>query len=216
LMNSSALVAASNPQVALRHLMNLRPELVRTPVARALPEDFERYHLDVVNNVSPFLAVLEPQWGHGDWHPSNLAWSSGDADASVVGLFDLGLANRTFAMHDLALAIERSTIDWLDLAGHGEIGVDFDALDSLLDGYVEVTPLRAYEEQALIGLLPVVHIEYALSEVEYYSGVVDNQENAELVYDGYFVGHTKWFREGAGGALLDHLRARFATSSATR
>ena len=215
LMNSSALVAASNPTVALRHLMNLRPELLRAPVARALPEDFERYHLDLVNNVSPFLAVLEPQWGHGDWHPSNLAWSSGDADARVVGLFDLGLANRTFAMHDLALAIERSTIDWLDLAGRGEVSVDFDALDSLLDGYVEVAPLRAYEEQALIGLLPVVHIEYALSEVEYYSGVVDDQENAELVYDGYFVWHTKWFREGAGGALLDHLRARFATSGAT-
>jgi Ser/Thr protein kinase RdoA (MazF antagonist) len=216
LTNSSALVAASNPMVALRHLMNLRPELLRAPVAHALPEDFERYHLDLVNNVSPFLAVLEPQWGHGDWHPSNLAWSSGDADASVVGLFDLGLANRTFAMHDLALAIERSTIDWLDLAGRGEVRVGFDALDALLDGYVEVTALRAYEEQALIGLLPVVHIEHALSEVEYYSGVVGNLENAELVYDGYFVGHTKWFREGAGGALLDHLRARFATSSATR
>jgi Ser/Thr protein kinase RdoA (MazF antagonist) len=216
LMNSSALVAASSPTLALRHLMNLRPELLRAPVARALPEDFERYHLDLVNSVSPFLAVLEPQWGHGDWHPSNLAWSPGDADASVVGLFDLGLANRTFAMHDLALAIERSTIDWLDLAGRGEVGVDFDALDSLLDGYVGVTPLRAYEEQALIGLLPVVHIEYALSEVEYYSGVLDDQENAELVYDGYFVGHTRWFAEGGGGALLDHLRARFATSGATR
>jgi Ser/Thr protein kinase RdoA (MazF antagonist) len=216
LMNSSALVAASNPEVALRHLMNLRPELAGAPVARALPEDFKRYHLDAVNHVSPFLAVLQPQWGHGDWHPSNLAWSSGDADASVVGVFDLGLANRTFAMHDLALAIERSTIDWLDLVDHGEVSIDFAVLDALLDGYVETTPLRAYEEQALIGLLPVVHIEYALSEVEYYSSVVGNQENAELVYDGYFVGHTRWFRDGAGVAVLDHLRARFATSDAAR
>jgi Ser/Thr protein kinase RdoA (MazF antagonist) len=216
LMNSSALVAASNPEVALRHLMNLRPELASAPVARALPEDFARYHLEAVNNVSPFLAVLEPQWAHGDWHPSNLAWGSTDADASVLGVFDLGLANRTFAMHDLALAIERSTIDWLDLAACGEVGIDFDALDSILDGYVAVTPLRAYEEQALIGLLPVVHIEYALSEVEYYSSVVGNQEIAELVYDGYFVGHTKWFREGAGASLLDHLRARFATSNPPR
>jgi Ser/Thr protein kinase RdoA (MazF antagonist) len=216
LMNSSALVAASNPVVALRHLLNLRPELASAPVARTLAKDFERCHLEAVNNVTPFLAVLEPQWAHGDWHPSNLTWSSGDADATAVGVFDLGLANRTFAMHDLALAIERSTIDWLDLADHGRIGVDFAALDSLLDGYVEVTPLRAYEEQALIGLLPVVHIEYALSEVEYYSSVISNRESAELAYDGYFVGHTKWFREGAGVVLLDHLRARFASSAATR
>jgi len=216
LMNSSALVAASNPEVALQHLMNLRPDLASAPVARDLPGDFARYHLDAVNDVSPFLAVLEPQWGHGDWHPSNLAWSADSADAGVVGFFDLGLANRTFALHDLALAIERSTIDWLDLADRGEIGIDFDALDALLDGYLEVTPLRAYEEQALIGLLPVVHIEHALSEVEYYSSVAENHEHAELVYDEYFVGHTKWFREGAGVAVLDHLRARFATSTATR
>jgi len=216
LMNSSALVAASNPEVALRHLMNLRPELAKAPVARALPEDFEHYHLEAVNNVSPFLAVLEPQWGHGDWHPSNLAWSSSDLEARVVGVFDLGLANRTFAMHDLALAIERASIDWLGLAGDGLVGIDLQALDSLLDGYVEVTPLRAYEEQALIGLLPVVHIEYALSEVEYYAGVVGDQASAELVYDHDFLGHTKWFREPAGVAVLDHLRARFATSSTAR
>ena len=216
LMNSSALVAASNPKVALRHLMNLRPELASAPVADNLEDDFEHYHLDAVNDVSPFLAVLEPQWGHGDWHPSNLAWSTEDADAGVVGVFDLGLSNRTFALHDLALAIARSTIDWLDLANRGEISVDLDALDGLLDGYVGVIPLRAYEEQALIGLLPVVHIEHALSEVEYYSSVVDDPDSAVLAYDGYFVGHTRWFKEGDGAAVLDHLRARFATSSASR
>jgi Ser/Thr protein kinase RdoA (MazF antagonist) len=216
LMNSSALVSASNPKVALRHLMNLRPELANAPVADNLEDDFEHYHLDAVNDVSPFLAVLEPQWGHGDWHPSNLAWSTGGADADVVGVFDLGLSNRTFALHDLALAVARCTIDWLDLANRGEISVDLGALDALLDGYVGVAPLRAYEEQALIGLLPVVHIEHALSEVEYYSSVVDDPDNAVLAYDGYFVGHTRWFREGAGVAVLDHLRARFATSSAAR
>jgi Ser/Thr protein kinase RdoA (MazF antagonist) len=216
LMNSSALVAASNPKVALRHLMNLRPDLARAPVADRLEEDFEQHHLEAVNDVGPFLAVLEPQWAHGDWHPANLAWSTDGADAEVVGLFDLGLSNRTFALHDLALAIAHSTIDWSDPAKRGEISVDFDALDALLDGYVGVTPLRAYEEQALIGLLPVVHIEHALSEVEYYSSVVDDPDNALLAYEGYFLGHTRWFREGAGIAVLDHLRARFATSNATR
>jgi hypothetical protein len=34
-------------------------------------------------------------------------------------VFDLGLSNRTFAVHDLAVALERSTVDWLDLAGTG-------------------------------------------------------------------------------------------------
>jgi Ser/Thr protein kinase RdoA (MazF antagonist) len=216
LTNSSALVSASNPPVALRHLMNLRPDLANAPVASHLPEDFEHHHLDAINQVSPFLTVLEPQWGHGDWHPSNLAWSDVTAEASVVGVFDLGLANRTFALHDLALAIERCTIDWLDLAEVGSIGINFASLDALLDGYLEAAPLRAYEEQALIGLLPVVHIEYALSEVEYFAAVVQNADSAALAYDEYFIGHTRWFLEGDGVSLLDHLRARFRIAKSSR
>jgi Ser/Thr protein kinase RdoA (MazF antagonist) len=181
-------------------------------VARHLPEDFEHYHLDAIDAVGPFLAVLEPQWAHGDWHPSNLAWNSAEGDADVVGVFDLGLANRTYALHDLALAIERSTIDWLDLENRGDIGIDFASVDALLDGYMQVTPLRAYEEQALIALLPVVHIEYALSEVEYFAAVVQNGDNAALAYDEYFIGHTRWFLESDGRDLLEHLRERFSAA----
>jgi Ser/Thr protein kinase RdoA (MazF antagonist) len=216
LTNSSALVSASNPPVALRHLMNLRPDLANAPVARHLPEDFEHYHLDAINEVGPFLAVLEPQWGHGDWHPSNLAWSDSTPSANVAGIFDLGLANRTFALHDLALAIERSIIDWLDLANRGTIGIDFASLDAFLDGYIDVSPIRAYEEQALIALLPVVHVEYALSEVEYFAAVVGNANSAALAYDEYFIGHTRWFLEGDGESLLDYLRARFQIPGTAR
>ncbi len=123
-------------------------------------------------------------------------------------MLDLGHANSTFAVHDLAVALERSTIDWLDLAGRGSVRADLDAVDAMLDGYEELRPLDVLEASALGDLLPVAHIEYALSEVEYFAAVVGSETNADLAYDDYLVGHTRWFEGPLGSALLDHLHRR--------
>ena len=126
----------------------------------------------------------------------------------MSGVFDLGLANRTFAVYDLAVALERSTIDWLDLARRGRVEADLDNVDALLDGYEELHPHSELEAVALGELLPVAHIEYALSEVEYFAEVVRSETNADLAYDNYLVGHARWFEGALGSALLDHLRRR--------
>jgi len=131
-----------------------------------------------------------------------------ETNATVAGVFDLGLSNRTFAVHDLAVALERSTVDWLDVAGTGLVTADLSAVDALLDGYEVVHPLDECEWAALVAVLPVVHLEYALSEVEYFAEVVRSPTNADLAYDGYFIGHSKWFEEAAGLSLLEHLRRR--------
>ena len=149
-------------------------------------------------------------WGHGDFHPSNLTWASASPDADVAAVIDLGLANRTFAAHDLAVAIERSAVAWLDLADTGQAGVDIPAVDALLDGYEAVRRLTQAELLALPRLLPVVHVEYALSEVEYFASVVRSPDNADLAYDTYLIGHTSWFGGPDGSALLSHLRQRAA------
>jgi hypothetical protein len=54
----------------------------------------------------------------------------------------------------------------------------------------------------------VVHLEYALSEVEYFVEVVRSPANAELAYDGYFIGHARWFEGAAGSELIEHLQRR--------
>jgi Ser/Thr protein kinase RdoA (MazF antagonist) len=154
------------------------------------------------------LPRLGRLWGHGDFHPSNLTWTAPSPDAGVVAVIDLGLANRTFAAHDLAVAIERSAIAWLDLAETGRAGTDIAAVDALLDGYQEVRPLTGAELAAVAELLPVVHLEYALSEVEYFASVVRSPANADLAYHTYLIGHTRWFGTPEGSALLSHLRRR--------
>jgi Ser/Thr protein kinase RdoA (MazF antagonist) len=208
LMNSTAIVASGDPLGELARLVAARPALARAVAQRSLVEDFARYHLRAIEKAAPLLGALVPQWGHGDWHASNLTWSSMGPEAVVAGVLDLGLANRTFAVHDLAVALERSTVDWLDPAGTGHIAADLKAVDAMLDGYEQVQPLDEVELVALVAVLPVVHLEYALSEVEYFAEVVRSPANAELAYDGYFIGHTRWFEEAAGSVLIDHLQRR--------
>jgi Ser/Thr protein kinase RdoA (MazF antagonist) len=208
LMNSVAIVASGDPLGALARLVAARPGLARAVAQRSLVEDFSRYHLRAIENAAPLLRTLVPQWGHGDWHASNLTWSSSGRKAVVAGVLDLGLANQTFAVHDLAVALERSTVDWLDLAGTGGAVADLEAVDALLDGYEEEQPLDEVELAALVAVLPVVHLEYALSEVEYFVEVVRSPANAELAYDGYFIGHARWFEGAAGSELIEHLQRR--------
>jgi Ser/Thr protein kinase RdoA (MazF antagonist) len=208
LMNSTAIVASGDPLGELARLVAARPALARAVAQRSLVEDFARYHLRAIEKAAPLLGALVPQWGHGDWHASNLTWSSMGPEAVVAGVLDLGLANRTFAVYDLAVALERSTVDWLDLAGTGGVAADLKAVDAMLDGYEQVQPLDEVELVALVAVLPVVHLEYALSEVEYFAEVVRSPANAELAYDGYFIGHTRWFEEAAGSVLIDHLQRR--------
>ncbi len=208
LANSTTIVAAADPLAELGRIIAARPGLARVATHRSLVEDFAHYHLPTIERAAPLLRALSSQWGHGDWHPSNLTWSSTSPSVIVEGVFDLGLSNRTFAVHDLAVALERSTVDWLDLAGTGLVAADLGGADALLDGYEEVQPLDESELAALVAVLPVAHLEYALSEVEYFAEVVRSPVNANLAYDGYFIGHSRWFEETAGLVLLEHLRRR--------
>jgi hypothetical protein len=51
-------------------------------------------------------------------------------------------------------------------------------------------------------------VEYALSEAEYFADVVSAPALADLAYDGYLLGHARWFAGPDGSAVLDHLRPR--------
>jgi Ser/Thr protein kinase RdoA (MazF antagonist) len=208
LTDSIQIITAENPLAEIERLVATRPGLARALAKREWREDFERYLLSDIEIAAALLRSLPAQWGHGDWHPSNLTWGTTALDAAVAGVFDLGLSNRTSVVHDLAVALERSTIDWLDLAGTGVARANIEAVDALLDGYEEVHPLSESELAALVAELPVVHVEFALSEVEYFADVVKSPSNADLAYDGYFVGHARWFEEEAGRALTNHLRRR--------
>jgi Ser/Thr protein kinase RdoA (MazF antagonist) len=158
----------------------------------------------------PLLPALEPLWTHNDLHASNLLWSDDGPEARATAIIDFGLADRTNAVHDIAQAIERNIVEWLALIeapAHPEgVPVHLDHLRALLEGYESVRPLSAEEAAALIPMTALCHAEFALSEADYYLGVLRSQANARLCTEGYLVGHARWFRGTGGRRLLDALR----------
>jgi Ser/Thr protein kinase RdoA (MazF antagonist) len=160
--------------------------------------------------ISPLLPALKPLWTHNDLHASNLFWSDGSDDSNAVTIIDFGLADRTNAVYDLALAIERNVIEWLKLGADDEadekVPVHIDHMLALLDGYESERPLAVEERAALAPMLALCHVEFALTEADYFLGVLHSRDKARLAMDGYLVGHARWFRSECGERLLNVLR----------
>jgi Ser/Thr protein kinase RdoA (MazF antagonist) len=141
-----------------------------------------------------------PLWTHGDWHPSNLLWTT---EGQVDTIIDFGLATRTCALHDLAIAIERTAFRWLDLGQDDALG-DVDTALAILDGYRAVLPLPA-DMATLVRLLPLIHVEFALSEIDYFAGIVGDPDQAAVAWQDYLIGHADWFLSAAGQDFLRRL-----------
>ncbi len=163
------------------------------------------FHADLLS----LLPALRPLWTHNDLHASNLLWSDSGRDARAVAIIDFGLADRTNAVHDLAQAIERNIVEWLalteDSAHHDDVPVHLEALRALLAGYESVRPLSNREAAALAPMTALCHAEFALSEADYFRGVLHSEEKARLASIDYLVGHARWFRGPGGSKLLDAL-----------
>ncbi len=206
LVSNDRIIRSADPLGAIDELLPLRPALAdylrhrewRSDVARALAPFHERF-LDL----STHLPLL---WTHNDWHASNLLWSDSSAGATVRTVLDFGLSDRTTAVYDLATAIERNTIPWLDIhegfAGAADLGL----VSGLIRGYLGARALSAAERAALVAILPLVHVGYALSEIDYFHGTTRSAVNADLAYDAFLLGHCAWFAAAEGRVLQAHVQ----------
>jgi Ser/Thr protein kinase RdoA (MazF antagonist) len=210
LVASFSIFAANNPAVELQRYLKARPALAEDAITR---QDCERalellapYHAELL----PFLPELDPLWTHNDLHASNLLWSESGDHAQATAIIDFGLADRTNAVHDLAQTIERNIVEWLELHQGSEdtddVPVHIDHLRALLDGYETVRPLSAAEAAALAPMTALCHAEFALTEADYFRGVLHSEENTRLCTKGYLVGHALWYCGTGGTRLLDAIR----------
>lgn len=204
LVARSELICAVDPIATLHAQLPERPALADYLQQRDWTADLNGAMSPWHARAQSQLAALPALWTHGDWHASNLSWSLENKRIEVCAVFDFGLAARNFALFDLATAIERNAIAWLALdqdAARPQIA------RALIAGYRQHHPLTAADIRLLAELLPLVHVDFALSEVEYYHAITGSQANAELAYTGFLLGHPIWFRSPAGTALLDAIRA---------
>lgn len=207
LVASFTIFAAADAATEMDRYLAARPSLAGHRAVRACADQalelLAPYHAEL----KPRLPALIPLWTHNDLHASNLFWSEANAGATAV--IDFGLADRTNAVHDIAHAIERNIVEWLVLVkdpAHPErVPVHIEHLLALLDGYERVRPLAREEARALAPMAALCHAEFALSEADYFLGNLHSEEKAAMAYDGWLVGHARWFR-GAGTQLLDAIR----------
>ncbi|MEG8042597.1 phosphotransferase [Sphingomonas faeni] len=204
LVASFTILPAADPIAAAEAYVAARPALAAFLNAKPWRRELGRLFESLGQGLAPLLADQMPLWTHNDWHPSNLLWAS---DGSVETVFDFGLADRTCAVHDIATAIERTAVRWLELGqGTDDIGDPAAAL-ALLAGYATIAPLGGTDVAAIVRLLPLVHLEFALSEIEYFAAVVEDPASAALAWDEYLIGHAAWFQSAPGRDLLRAIEA---------
>ena len=206
LVSNLNLFGAPDPLAAIEATFAQAPALAEYLQARPWRETFSELHLPRQRELLPYLQRQPALWTHNDWHASNLLWSEDSPQAQVVSVLDFGLSDRSFALFDLATAIERNLVPWLELDQGRAAVADLDALDALLQGYASVRPLGRDDLLALAALLPLVHADFALSEVIYFHGILGSAESASLAYDNYLIGHTRWFLDAEGQRLQNHIR----------
>ena len=197
--------AGRNPYKRMEAYLESRPLLRAYAEKRDWRASFEELLMPLYEKLEPWLGYLRPLWTQNDFHASNLMWSGSEENAVVTGVVDFGLADRTNAVHDLATAIERNIVEWLQMDEPQVDLVHLDHLDAMLGGYEEIRPLSYEEACALVAMLPLVHCEFALSETDYFLSILHSEERAYLAYEGYFLAHAQWFRGANGRRLLEHL-----------
>ncbi|MGH8037732.1 MAG: phosphotransferase enzyme family protein [Stenotrophomonas sp.] len=200
------LIRAADPVAALRQQLPERPGLAAYLLHQPWEQDLQRAVLPWHRALAGRLQAEPVLWGHNDWHASNLLWNGRGPDASIATIFDFGLASPASALFDLATAIERNAIAWLADDADGPVAHPDIAL-ALLTGYRQERALSAAQVHLLADLLPVVHLDFALSEVEYFQGVTGSSGNADVAYHTFLLGHADWFAGPRGRALLDGLHA---------
>ncbi|MGA3334981.1 MAG: phosphotransferase [Terracidiphilus sp.] len=218
LVASFTIFAAEDPAAALHRYLSARPSLCTHQAVHACAEKALELLAPFYSDLAPLLPSLASFWTHNDLHASNLFWSdagpNADLSARATAIIDFGLADRTNAVHDIAHAIERNIVEWLvlvnDPAHPDDVPIHFDHLQTLLDGYESVRPLSCEESAALVPMTALCHAEFALSEADYFLGILHSEEKAAMAYDGWLVGHAHWFHGAAGCALLNALRRRAA------
>jgi Ser/Thr protein kinase RdoA (MazF antagonist) len=210
LVASFTIFAADDPHAAMDCYLAARPALARDAVTRVACDEALKLLTPFHAELKPLLPALDPLWTHNDLHASNLLWSDASGNAQATAVIDFGLADRTSAVHDLAQAIERNIVEWLALRegfeGTDDVPVHLDHLEALLDGYESVRPLSDEEAVALAPMAALCHAEFALTEADYFLGVVHSKENGRVCTEGYLAGHARWFRGAGGQKLLDAIR----------
>lgn len=210
LVASFSVFASADPASAVEQYLALRSSIAHDPQTRSDSDQALTALAPFHAELNPLLPALPPLWTHNDLHASNLFWSNTSSTAHATSVIDFGLADRTNAVHDLAHCIERNIIEWLVLMNNPTAGervpIHLDHLWALLQGYEHIRPLSPAESAALAPMLALCHSEFALSEADYFLGVLHSPAKTLVATHDYLLAHAQWFSGPGQRRLLDPIR----------
>jgi Ser/Thr protein kinase RdoA (MazF antagonist) len=206
LIASFTIFAAADPSAGLRRYLQAHPALLLDALTQRCSQEALALLSPFHARLQPLLPLLAPLWTHNDLHGSNILWSAAGDHAEAAAIIDFGLADRTYAVHDLAHTIERNIVEWLEIdadsARIDNVPIHIDHLTALLDGYTSIRSLSDAELSALAPMAALCHAEFALTEADYFAGVLHSDENHRVCVEDYLVGRARWMRGPGGEKLL--------------
>lgn len=214
LVCNQTLLESDNIVEAIYQRIDQSPELTRYFSNQVMDAAFLNYIAELHRGIKKTFQCAAKIWTHNDLHASNLLWTAQSNQAEIAALFDFGLADYNSALYDFSTAIERNFIDWLQLSKTQALVIDYDGLTAFIQAYFShQTGLTDFS--ILPSLLQIVHIDFALSELEYFVGITGNSAHADAAYHDWLVGHVDWFRSESGQCFINRLSHLISDISAT-
>ncbi|MFQ9337392.1 MAG: phosphotransferase enzyme family protein, partial [Varibaculum sp.] len=152
----------------------------------------------------PFARALTPladaprYFTHGDLHVSNTFWEGN----SISSLIDFGLACPNPPLFDLAVLLERHSIDWISITEGKTDSYWPQVAGDLLTGYGQIFPLPAEEIEMLAAMIVLCNAEFSLSAIEYDLLAPIEPQIKDWAWDIGFQGHSQWFLTEPGKKYL--------------
>jgi len=81
-----------------------------------------------------------------------------------------------------------------------------DIASAIIGGYCAERRPSVAEAHALPLLLPLVHAEFALSELAYFHGIASNAADSDAAYNEFLLGHAAWFGTASGQHFTEAVR----------
>lgn len=199
------LAGAGDLGEALRADLADRPELARSLTeadVAAVEAAFAPSHAAVAA-----AGPLPVQATHGDPQANNVFWDGSE----VAAVIDLHVAGHQPAVAELAAAVDRNALHWLEILAGDDDAWSPDVAAAIVAGYGTERPLDPAERAALVPLLALHRLDFAWSLLDHYATVEADADRAAWCRDVFLQAHPRWLGSGAGAAVADVV-AEAATS----
>ncbi len=144
------------------------------------------------------LANTPRYFTHGDLHVSNTFWEGNE----ISSLIDFGLACPNPPLFDLAVLLERHSIDWISITEGKTDSYWPQVAADLLSGYGEIWRLTEIETEMLGALIALCNVEFSLTAMEYDLLAPIEPQIKDWAWNIGFQGHSRWFLTEPGKKYL--------------